>query len=188
MNYTAKIEWADYEAGYITGIALGDGTMRRTPRSMPYRTMQRYWRVALKNTAILERLWAYLSHHNVAVELRRFSTQSMRKLETKQYAQIEKIQGIMNLRPTRDFKRGFVAGIYDAEGNCYRQNLRIYNYDHSLRERIISYTKPFGFDFYVEDYPSKKGNGVRLRGGKKERERFFEVFMPIKEIPCNIQK
>jgi len=183
-----KIEWADYEAGYITGVTLGDGTMRRTMKSTPYRSMQRYWRVALKSAAILERLQAYLLHHNVAVELRRFSTQPMRKLETRQYAQIEKIHGIMNRRSTRDFKRGFIAGIYDAEGNCYRQNLRIYNYDQALRKKIVDYTKPFGFDFYVEDYPSKKGNGVRLRGGQKERARFFDVFMPVKEMPCNIQK
>ena len=187
MNCT-KIEWTDYEAGYITGVTLGDGTMRRTPKSMPYDTMQRYWRVALKSSAILERLQAYLSHYSIHVELRRFSTPTMRKLETRQYGQIEKIHEIMHLRSTRDFKRGFVAGIYDAEGNCYRQNLRIYNYDQALRKRIVDYAKPFGFDFYIEDYPSKKGNGVRLRGGKIARERFFETFMPIKEFPCNTQK
>ncbi len=187
MNRT-KIEWADYEAGYITGVTLGDGTMRRTPKTIPYRTTQRYWRVALKSTAILERLQTYLAHLNVHVELRRFSTPTMRKLETRQYDKIEKIHKLMHLCSTIDFKRGFIAGIYDAEGNCYLQNLRIYNYDQELRKRIIKYAKSFGFEFYVEDYPSKKGNGVRLRGGNSERERFFETFMPIKEMPCNTQK
>jgi len=181
----SKIEWTDYEIGYIAGITVGDGTIRTKKPGVNYNKYQYYWRLALKNTKILSRVQKYLEIIQIDLDVRKFSTKEMYKLETRKQFEVGRIQTCITEgdfgTPSKEYKRGFIAGIYDAEGSHHKANLRIYNYDEILKSKIIIFARNFRFDFYKENYPSKKGNGIRLRGDKKEKERFFTVFNPIKE-------
>lgn len=184
MSIKKSIGWCDYKRGYISGITVGDGTIRIKKHGMTYNEQQYYWRVALKNTKILSRLQEYLRVIQIDSDIKKFDKKGMYKLETRKQFEIGRIQACINEGdfgdPSKEYQRGFIAGVYDAEGNHHKANLRIYNYDEILKSKIILFAKIFKFDFYKENYPSKKGNGTRLRGDKKERERFFKVFYPVK--------
>ena len=81
--------------------------------------------------------------------------------------------------PSLDWRKGFLAGIFDAEGSCSRGILRISNTDPSIIGWTKSCLASLGFDVAVE--PTTGANGLtvlRLRGGLKERLRFFHSTDP----------
>jgi DNA repair photolyase len=81
--------------------------------------------------------------------------------------------------PSPDWRKGFLAGIFDAEGSCSRGILRISNTDPSIIGWTRSCLASLGFDVAVE--PTTRANGLtvlRLRGGLKERLRFFHSTDP----------
>lgn len=184
MNKQSKdgnISWTDYRAGYIAGMTEGDGTFRRTPKDVPYKEKQRYWRVALMDEQILKRLRQHLRVLGVRLDIKPFSSPGMKKLESRKFKTLEKIYSFLNPPiETLEYKTGYLAGIFDAEGNWFRSNLRIYNYDTFLCTRIINYALDLGFKFKPELYPSKKGNGVRLIGDRFDQAKFLCVIKSIK--------
>jgi DNA repair photolyase len=75
--------------------------------------------------------------------------------------------------------RGFLAGIFDAEGCYSRGILRIANCDPVIIDWTAWSLRKLGFDFAIE--PSGRPNGlanVRLRGGLREAIRFFHICDP----------
>jgi DNA repair photolyase len=75
--------------------------------------------------------------------------------------------------------KGFLAGIYDAEGSHSCDLVRIANTDRTIVDWTTWCLRRFGFDFAVVD--SGRANGpkyVRLRGGLPERLRFFHMVDP----------
>src|SRR3954453_5458852 len=77
-----------------------------------------------------------------------------------------------------DWCKGFLAGIFDAEGSC-SDALRISNTDSAIVDWTTWCMRRFGFDHVVE--PTRNPNGltcVRLRGGLRERLRFFHTVDP----------
>ena len=75
--------------------------------------------------------------------------------------------------------RGFLAGIFDAEGCYSRGILRIANCDPVIIDWTAWSLRTLGFDFAIE--PSGRPNGlanVRLRGGLREAIRFFHICDP----------
>jgi DNA repair photolyase len=81
--------------------------------------------------------------------------------------------------PSPDWRKGFLAGIFDAEGSCSHGILRISNTDQSIIEWAQSCLASLGFDTAVE--PIDRPNGLtvlRLRGGLRERLRFFHTVDP----------
>ena len=180
MNKT-KIEWTDYKAGYIAGITAGDGTFRFTEKEIPYQAIQRYWRIALKDEIILKRLRQYLRKLGIRLDIKSFSGKGMQKIETRRFDILKKILKILNPPfETPPYKKGYLAGIFDAEGNWYRSNLRIYNSNPHIIKRLILITKELGFTFTEEKYPSKKANGVRLRGDRFDQAKFLCVIKSVK--------
>jgi DNA repair photolyase len=70
--------------------------------------------------------------------------------------------------------KGFLAGIFDAEGSCSQGVWRVSNTDREIIGWIKAALARFRFDFATER--PKKTNGlisIRLRGGLCERMRFF---------------
>jgi DNA repair photolyase len=81
--------------------------------------------------------------------------------------------------PGPDWRKGFLAGIFDAEG-CYSQGVwRISNTDQEIIGRTTSSMRALGFAVVVEDLDRPNGlQCVRLRGGLKEVLRFFHTTEP----------
>jgi DNA repair photolyase len=83
--------------------------------------------------------------------------------------------------PTREWRAGFLAGIFDAEGSFSQTMLRISNTDSRIIVWIGECLRAFGFRFVVEhrDFETRKPiDVVRLTGGLKEHLRFFHTVSP----------
>ncbi|MGH3921537.1 MAG: intein-containing Rv2578c family radical SAM protein, partial [Pseudonocardiaceae bacterium] len=76
-----------------------------------------------------------------------------------------------------DWRKGFLAGIYDAEGSCSGGVLRIHNTDGLIIAQILACLERLRFDAVVESRPGAC-TAVRLRGGLIEQLRFFHTVDP----------
>jgi DNA repair photolyase len=174
----------DYRVGYLAGLSLGDGTFRYQPgwRSDKRGFPAAYWRVALADDEPLERVVEYLACFAVPAEIRSFyggplSRRPMRKVEVRSLARLAVIHGIITAdRETRSYRRGFVAGFFDAEGHN-GTSLRLSQKDVGVLERVRRYGSSLGFDFVVEPRPGRAST-LRLVGGMLERMRFFSICHP----------
>ncbi|MGH7550978.1 MAG: PA0069 family radical SAM protein [Gemmatimonadota bacterium] len=83
--------------------------------------------------------------------------------------------------PSADWSTGFLAGIFDAEGNYSGGILRIANTDPTSIDMISKSMLRLGFDAALERVTRGRGRPVmyvRLRGGLKEHLRFFHTVDP----------
>ena len=80
---------------------------------------------------------------------------------------------------TADWRRGFLAGVFDAGGSCDAGILRISGTDPEIAERLTSCLDTLGFRFTVSRAPHGGGSvSVRLAGGLGEAMRFFHATDP----------
>lgn len=173
-----------YRRGYVAGLSLGDGTLRFEPgwrgarRGFP----TAYWRVALKDREPLERLVEYLGHFGIAAAIRPFdpgprSSTRKEKVEVRSIEKLERLYRIVRSeRSSASYRRGFVAGVFDAEGT-HGGSLRISQVDLSVLARVQSYALDFGFGFKLEHRPGIAST-IRLDGPQAERLHFLQVFRP----------
>jgi DNA repair photolyase len=80
---------------------------------------------------------------------------------------------------TPDWCRGFLAGIFDAEGSRSGSALRLAGTDPDVLAWIDACARHLGFDVCRDRTASRHGlNAVRIRGGLSEHLRFFHVTDP----------
>ncbi|HSS09050.1 MAG TPA: radical SAM protein, partial [Acidimicrobiales bacterium] len=82
-----------------------------------------------------------------------------------------------SLDPPDDWCKGFLAGVFDAEGS-HHEVVRIHNTDDSMLNQIAACLLRLNFSFVVEP---PAGNGcvsIRILGGLRERLRFFHTVDP----------
>jgi DNA repair photolyase len=179
---------ADYRRGYLTGMIRGDGTLG----SRPYlRRNGRPWvhhqfRLALVDLEALRRTREYLD----ALEMRTDeclvraaagADAEVRASRTRSRPIGDSIRELIRwpLSPSDDWRKGFLAGIFDAEGSCGFQALRISTMDRGILDWTLACFRHFGFD--VVEEITRNPNAlrvVRLRGGLRERLRFFHMTDP----------
>jgi DNA repair photolyase len=85
------------------------------------------------------------------------------------------------LVPSDDWRNGFLAGIFDAEGSWSRGVLRIANADRAIIDRVGSSLGRFGFAYVVErprPGPATPAPAIRLTGGLREHLRFLHTVDP----------
>ncbi|MGH8400583.1 MAG: PA0069 family radical SAM protein, partial [Gammaproteobacteria bacterium] len=95
-------------------------------------------------------------------------------------ANIDRITRLIDwpVAPTASWCKGFLAGIFDAEGSCSDGILRISNSDAAIISQIMACLRRFDFTFareYVARDTGKSIQVIRLRGGLKEHLRFFHT-------------
>jgi DNA repair photolyase len=159
----------DYRLGYLTGMVRGDGSFR----------------LALTDLEALHRSKAFLEQ--LGVETRQFvfqeavgTHQRMHAIRAQTRAAVESI-GSLIVRPdkrTDSWCKGFLAGIFDAEGCYSKQILRISNIDATILENIESGLERFGFPHVREPARSNGVANVRLTGGIRQHVRFFHTVDP----------
>jgi DNA repair photolyase len=174
----------DYRAGYLAGLSLGDGTFRYEPgwRSSCLGYPTAYWRIALVDEEPLARTVEYLAGFGVAASIRPFfrgggGRAPLQKVQIQSLARLAIVHPLLTLeRNSRSYRRGFLAGFFDAEGHN-GDSLRIYQVDLSVLERVRRYAASLGFEFELERREGKAST-LRLQGRLVDRIRFFSTCRP----------
>jgi hypothetical protein len=180
-------ETADYRRGYLCGMIRGDGQLGHYQYSRPGRQVDDHYRfrLALVDTEALDRTRDYLSRVGIACGSFTFAKatntrQTIEAIRCSGRSEVAAIQALIGWpsEATPEWRKGFLAGIFDAEGN-YGSSLRIANCDRDIIGWVVSSLASFGFRHVVE--PTKRPNGlayVRLLGGLREVLRFFHTTDP----------
>jgi DNA repair photolyase len=176
-----------YRRGYLCGMIRGDGTIGHYAYARRVRGGEQVhgFRLALADREGLDRTADYLADVGIRCREFTFSEESatrrpMAAIRTSRRDDVQTIEWLIGWpeNPTLDWRKGFLAGIFDAEGS-YSGSLRIPNTDPEIINWTVSSLEALGFYYVVES--STRQNGlrcVRLRGGLREALRFFHTVDP----------
>ncbi len=179
---------ADYRRGYLCGVIRGDGHLSSydySPVDRPPYTRHRF-RLALADLEALRRSRAFLASADIETGQRLFQRAiGARREITSIYAQssasCERVRELIDwpAMPRLQWCRGFLAGIFDAEGSRSAYALRIANTDPRVLAWTEACARRLQFDVGIDS--SGRDNGlryVRIRGGLSEHLRFFHLTDP----------
>jgi DNA repair photolyase len=187
-QFAVQPTWSsDYKRGYLCGIIRGDGHIGSSAYSRRDGTEGRThrFRLALVDLEALRRARDFLLDGRVLTSEGVLSVggggrQLVLAISAGSYKHVLRAQDLIRwpLSPSADWRKGFLAGIFDAEGTCSSDVIRISNSD----DLILRWTKAclahFGFDA-VQEAPAPNGDSsIRVRGGLRERLRFFHLTDP----------
>jgi len=189
----------DYRRGYLCGLIRGDGHIGsyRYARLGRAETQIHQFRLAMIDFYALERATAFLAGFGISV--RRFLFQAetaarsrMEAIRASSRASVTAIRRVIEWpdRPDENWARGFVGGMFDAEGSFSGGAIRISNTDLRMIDMLRESLRIHGFDSVIEtrrpDTP-KPVHYVRVRGGLREHLRFIRAFDPSIARKRNIE-
>jgi DNA repair photolyase len=173
----------EYRRGYLCGMIRGDGCIGAYSGR---KGKIHQFRLALADTDALDRTRDYLARATITTSAFTFaeateSRRMMMAIRTSVRDQVRFIEWLIRwpASPSLDWRKGFLAGIFDAEGSYSGGALRISNTDRAIIGWTIACFSALGFAVVVE--PARHANGlrvVRLRGGLREALRFFHTTDP----------
>ena len=186
----------EYRKGYLTGMVRGDANLKvyRYERTGRAHGDGHRFRLALADVEGLHRTRAYLAQEGVTTDWFDFTpaTGTRRAVTAIRTSAANSVARIMSLtswpqEPSTAWQRGFLAGIFDAEGSRSKGVLRISNADDEMLRRTEAAFATFGFDAVLEDrgLPNRVRN-VRLRGGLREHVRFLHLVDPAIRRKCSV--
>jgi DNA repair photolyase len=175
----------DYRQGYLCGMIRGDALLRSYRR--PGRTSRiHHFRLALVDMEGLQRSRRYLTDFQVSTREFLFQaaasgSKAVYAISNNSAAAFAAIEDLVRWphAASLDWSKGFLAGIFDAEGGYNRGILRFSNIDLEILGHIASALDRFAFSTRFE--VTGKPNGlctVRLLGGVREALRFFHTVDP----------
>jgi DNA repair photolyase len=179
---------AEYRRGYLRGLIRGDGHVRSYSYARSGRSSGDVhpFPLALVDIEALRRGRAYLSE--VGDSTREFVFQEaagegrvVTAIGASSRAHVEAVREAIRWPPdlTLEWAKGFLAGIFDAEGSYSGGSLRIANTDPVISSQIEQCLQRFAFRFTTEPIPARNGvTCVRLLGGLREHLRFFHTVDP----------
>jgi len=177
----------DYRRGYLCGMIRGDGSLRDDAYERVGGWDGRIFsfRLALVDQEPLDRTRDYLARVGIRTAEFTFSEATaarrrMMAIRSHGRDQVRFIEWLIRWpnSPSTDWQKGFLAGIFDAEGS-YSGSLRIANADRAIVGWTIASMAALGFGVAAEDRDRPNGlTYVRLRGGLKEVLRFFHTTDP----------
>jgi len=179
----------DYQRGYLCGMIRGDGLLRSGsyPRNGREPGERQEFRLALVDLEALQRARAYLMEGGVVT--REFLFQEVvgaRKavggIRNSSRDGVATVREIVDwpISPSDEWSKGFLAGIFDAEG-WFSRVVRISNSDPAILDQIKSCLRRLGFAFTIEPrrmLANKPVTCIRLLGGLRECLRFFLTIDP----------
>ncbi len=184
----APEETIEYRRGYLCGIVRGDALLAsyEYPGRRRATDTQHHFRLAMVDLEALQRTRRFLQMFEI--QTREFLFQAavgerkaLAAIRTHARLGVARIGEIVRWpsAPSPDWSKGFLAGIFDAEG-CYSSGvLRITNTDTSIIGHIKQALALFDFDFVVETLQREKPiHNVRIRRGLREHLRFFHLVDP----------
>jgi DNA repair photolyase len=178
----APVESEDYRRGYLCGVIRGDAHIGSY--SYSYGQVHRF-RLALADMQALRRARGYLGETGVATQEFEFANvagaRPMSAIRTSRRDSVAHIRNLIEWprHASDDWCKGFLAGIFDAEGSNSRGVLRLSKCDPAVIDWSTWAFRRLGFDVVVENPGHANGiRVVRLRGGLRERLRFFHTVDP----------
>ncbi|HEY8501715.1 MAG TPA: radical SAM protein [Solirubrobacterales bacterium] len=177
----------DYRRGYLCGMIRGDGHVGSYSYIRPDRNsfdVHRRFRLALCDSDALDRSRDFLACSGVRTREFQFlygneRHRAMRAIRTSSRDGVERIRSLIQwpLSPSAEWSRGFLAGIFDAEGSCSGA-LRISNKDPEIIKRTLTGLRGLGFDATAEKARPNGVRCVRLLGGLRQQMRLFQHLDP----------
>ena len=177
----------DYRRGYLCGVVRGDGHIGASSyvRRDGTRGQSQRFRLALTDLEPLQRVREYLMNRDIAtVEFAFHAGTAARRAMTAIRTQACDVVAVRELiawprSPSDAWCKGFLAGIFDAEGSYGRTVVRIPNTDDEIIDWTTFCLRRFRFRYTVED-PGKPNRirCVRILGGLPENLRFFHTVDP----------
>jgi DNA repair photolyase len=174
----------EYRRGYLCGMLRGDAHIgsyahQRTGRSGEVHR----FRLALADTEALSRSDRFLRSFGVAAKRFQFDAGSPRRrpveaLRASSRDQVDRCRELAQIprARTRDWRLGFLAGFFDAEGSHSRGVLRICNCDPELIDAAADCLRAGGHEFCREQRTTAGGRPItilRVRGGLASRMRLL---------------
>jgi DNA repair photolyase len=179
-----------YRRGYLCGLIRGDRHLGVYRYARPGRANgdQHRFRLALADVEALERAALFLRSFGIATDRFTFqvATAARKQLDAIRTSSRTAVAAIASLiewpeRSDGDWLRGFVGGIFDAEGSFGDGCIRIANTDRQIIGVLSDALRALSFNSIVEtprpDAP-KPVHYVRVRGGLPEHLRFMRAFDP----------
>ncbi len=178
----------EYRRGYLCGLIRGDAHLGSRDYAPPDRAVHQLhrFRLALVDMDALWRARRYLRDFDVATDEFVFQKaaegrRAMGAIRTQAQDRVARIKEIVAWpRQSSDgWRKGFLAGIYDAEGGYNGGILRVHNTDEEIIDWTTWCLRRLDFDVAVEDRRLPNGlRTVRIRGGVPEHLRFFLLVDP----------
>lgn len=180
------IDDLDYKLGYIQGLMAGDGTfadgchLYKSGQKKGLSQNYHHLRLCLKDREPIDRVQQYLLD-----------------LELPQMCEFEFKDGLFGLRTGRmdlynildeyptiysseNHLRGWLAGIFDAEGSFEAHNLRItqQNTNRLVCSAIKLCLERLGFEYSENQYGNNNMMTYRIKGGNADHFRFMALVKP----------
>jgi DNA repair photolyase len=189
---------SDYQRGYLTGLIRGDGLLgvyRHNRLGRRHGTVYQF-HLAMTDVEALQRADRYLRDFEVPTRAFVFAEGNVRHrtihaIRTSSRELVAAVRYLIEwpLSPSADWCKGFLAGIFDAEGSHNDHTIRVANTDPAILDYVCRTMALFGFDHVREYRPKPSGKPityVRLRGGLGERLRFFHTVHPAISRKCSV--
>jgi DNA repair photolyase len=178
----------DYKRGYLCGITRGGGmpgSHSFAPPSGRAEDVHRFG-LALADFGALRRAREYLLDGGIATADRLFqraagADREIRPSYSHGRSTADRIRELTH-RPmlsSLEWCRGFLAGIFDADGSRSASALRIASTDPEILACGEACARHLGFDVAYDRTPKRSGlEYIRIRGGLPEHLRFFHLTEP----------
>lgn len=190
-KFTDSSKWnetVDYRHGYLCGIMQGDGCVGHW-KNKKTSGMSHHARLVMKDHEAIDRADRFFKQFKIKMIRKPFpfgkNKEELPGIITSQKNQVDQIQKIIQFpyrteKPTHEFYRGFLAGIFDAEGS-YSDVIRISNSDLKIMIKIQVALRQFRFEWKYDkghQGPNKYVKTIRLIGGLSNVLRFFQIVQP----------
>lgn len=172
----------EYRRGYVCGMVRGDGhvgTYEYDRSTRGGRVVHRF-RLALVDHEALDRTSEFLAGLGVATTTFALARPTATRrpvdaIRTSRGAAVERVRALTAwpADPTDSWRRGLLAGAFDAEGSCHGSVLRISNGDDGYLHHVAAAARALGYDVVRAPPVSNGVATIRLLGGLSERLRFF---------------
>lgn len=171
-----------YRIGYVSGTIRGDahvGTHVIYNKSKGKTEVLHQFNLRANDVEMVSRTSAYLSIHGINTY--NFREGKLYGIRSSSSELVGRIRSLIETVDDVEYYRGFLAGIFDAEGSYSCGTMRISNSDVGILDTIQSALDAFGFTYNFDspqEAPNTIVHSIRITGGRSEHIRFFQLCDP----------
>jgi protein gp37/ParB-like chromosome segregation protein Spo0J len=186
QSIVEAVETDEYRKGYLSGLIRGDGHLAEHHNA-------RTFRLAMIDEDALLRADRYLRQFGIVATKFEFSAavgnrKSLNAIRTGTRWAFRQITQLISAQETPEFHRGFLAGLFDAEGSGTTA-FRTSNSNPAILSTFERALQTFKFR-YIYDVDKQSVNKIvrtiRITGGLAEQIRFFQTCNPAIRRKLNI--